>query len=111
MSTAQTLDTLDMAIKFIARSGKIILGTKKTLKLIKLGKIRYVVIASNIPEEIKQDVEYYARLSGVKILRFPGSNKDLGMVIGKPFGVVIMGIMDTGQISSDTLDKFAEIGG
>lgn len=98
-------------IKFVVRTGKVSIGFRKTLKLIKLGKIRYVVVASNIPHEIKSDIEYYASLSGVSIVKFPGTNKELGNVIGKPFSVTVLGIIETGQIPAEVIDNLAKIGG
>lgn len=107
ISTNQTLDTV---IKFIVRTGEVVLGSKKTLKLVKLGKVKYVIMASNVPEELRYDIEYYSRLSNAKIIRFPGTNKELGTVIGKPFGVAVMGIISTGQIPLDALDRFVKSG-
>lgn len=100
--------TLDTVLKFIIRTGKVVIGARKTLKMVKLGKVKYVIMASNTPEEIKQDMEYHARLSDVKIILFPGSNKDLGTTIGKPFNVAVIGIQDLGQVSPEVLDRFTK---
>ncbi|MCC6015435.1 MAG: 50S ribosomal protein L30e [Desulfurococcaceae archaeon] len=97
--------SLDTVLKFVVRTGKVIVGARKTLKMLKLGKIKYIVIASNIPDELRQDIEYYAKLSNVKVIRFPGTNKDLGTVIGKLFGVAVLGIQDPGQVPYEVLDK------
>jgi len=99
---------LDTMLKFVVRTGKVVIGARKTIKMVKLGKVKYVVIATNTPEEVKQDIEYYAKLSKVKLIRFPGSNKELGTTIGKPFGVAIMGIQDPGQVPYEALDRLAE---
>ncbi|MEM1645236.1 MAG: 50S ribosomal protein L30e [Ignisphaera sp.] len=97
--------SLDTVLKFVVRTGKVVIGAKKTLKMIKHGKVRYVVMAVNVPEDLKQDVEYYAKISEVKIVRFPGTNKDLGTIVGKPFGVAVMGIADPGQVPLEVLDN------
>lgn len=97
-------------MKFIARTGKVVLGFRRTIKMVKLGKIKYVVMASNAPEDIRNDVEYYSRLSGVKIIRFPGTNKELGALIGKPFSVTVLGIVDLGQVPQEALDRLGEGG-
>ena len=96
-------------LKQVVRTGKVVIGFRQTLKLIKLGKVKYVVMASNTPDDMKQDVEYYSRLSGVKVIRFPGTNKELGTTVGKPFSVSVMGIADSGQISVEILDRFIEL--
>uniref|UniRef100_A0A7C4H5F8 Large ribosomal subunit protein eL30 n=1 Tax=Ignisphaera aggregans TaxID=334771 RepID=A0A7C4H5F8_9CREN len=102
---------MDNVIKFVVRTGKIVIGFRKTLKLIKLGKVRYVVIASNIPEDIRFDIMYYASLSGVNVILFTGTNKELGSVIGKPFAVAVLGIIDTGQVPPEVLNNLSGVGG
>lgn len=99
--------SLDTVIKFVIRTGKVVLGFRRTLKLVKHGKIRYIVVASNIPEEIRHDIEYYSRLSKTKILKFNGTNRELGALIGKPFSVSVIGIIDLGQIPSNVFDRFS----
>lgn len=94
-------------LKLIARTGKIVLGSKRTLKLLKLGKIKYIIMASNAPSDIAQEIEYYSKLSEVKVIRFPGTNSELGSVLGKPFKVAVMGIEETGQVPSEVLDRYS----
>lgn len=96
-------------LKFVVKTGAVVIGSKRTLDMVKLGKVKYVVIASNVPEEIKQDIEYYAKLSDVKIIRFPGTNRDLGTTIGKPFAIAVVGIVDPGQVPTEILDRFTEV--
>ncbi|MEM1542114.1 MAG: 50S ribosomal protein L30e [Ignisphaera sp.] len=102
---------MDNVIKFVVRTGKIVIGFKKTLKLIKLGKVRYVVITSNTPEDIRSDIVHYASLSSVNIISFTGTNKELGSVIGKPFAVSVLGIIDTGQVPPEMLNNLSDVGG
>ncbi len=83
-------------------------GSNKTIKKAKLGQLKFIVIASNTPENIKKDIAYYAKLSGIPVIEFPGSNKDLGTLIGKPFLVTLMGILDLGQVPADILIKYAK---
>lgn len=95
-------------MRYVARSGKIIVGFNNTIKKAKLGQLKFIVMASNAPESIRKDVAYYAKLSSIPIIEFPGSNKDLGTLIGKPFAVTLMGIVDPGQVSIDILIKYAK---
>ncbi|ABN69906.1 LSU ribosomal protein L30E [Staphylothermus marinus F1] len=92
-SSIDFIRALQMAIK----TGEVILGSKRTIKLVLHGKAKLVVVAANAPPEIKRDIEYYAKLSNIPVYRFPGTNMELGTLAGKPFGVSAMAIVDPGQ--------------
>jgi len=98
--------TIDNILRFVVRTGKVVIGSKRTIKLLKLGALKYVVIASNVPENIRQDIEYYSKLSNIPIIVFPGTNRELGAALGKPFSVAAMGIIDPGQITPEILNRF-----
>jgi large subunit ribosomal protein L30e len=87
----------------------VIIGFNQTLKYVKLGKLRYIVTTSNAPESMKSDILYYARLSGVPVLEYPGTNRDLGALLGKPYSIAFLGIIDLGQVSEDMLKTFLKM--
>jgi len=97
---------VDKALRIAIKSGKIIIGSKRTLEDMKKGRTKLIIVASNTPSEISQDVEYYAKLSKVPIYIYQGSSWDLGSVCGKPFMVSTLAITDPGD--SDIL-KLAEV--
>jgi len=97
------------ALQFAAKTGQVVLGSKKTKKLVLLGKAKLVVVTANAPPEIKRDLKYYAKLSGIPVYVFPGTNIELGTILGKPFGVASMAIVDPGQ--SNILELVKEVGG
>ncbi len=102
-SVADIIRSLQFAIK----TGQVVLGTKRTKKLVLHGKAKLVIIASNAPPEIKRDLKYYARLSNIPVYEFPGTNIELGTIAGKPFGVAVMAIIDPGQ--SNILELIKEV--
>ncbi len=104
VSQVDFIRALQMAIK----TGTVVLGSKKTKKLVLHGKAKLVVIAANAPPEIKRDIEYYARLSGIPVYRFQGTNMELGTLAGKPFSVAALAVIDPGQ--SNILDLIEEEG-
>lgn len=95
MSSAQP--ELVKAIQTAAKTGKVVLGYRETLKLLLHGKVKLVVLAVNAPPEFKEDVNHYAKLSNIPVLTFPGTNMELGTILGKPFGVSTLGVVDPGQ--------------
>ncbi len=89
--------SIEVELKRILKTGKVIIGAKKSIRAIKLGKAKGVILASKIPKEIEDDVLYYARLSNIKVIRFHGSSHELGMAIGKPFPVTTIAVIDSGD--------------
>ncbi|RLG86668.1 MAG: 50S ribosomal protein L30e [Thermoprotei archaeon] len=102
-----SLPPLDAVIKTVVRTGKVVIGSRRTLKLVKLGKVKAVIAASNLPRELREDLEYYAKLSEVPVIVFPGTNMELGVVCGKPFSVAMMGVVDPGQVPLEVLLAYA----
>ena len=92
MSMAELAKAIGMAV----RTGKVLLGSKSAVKAAKLGKAKLIIVAENCPEDVRKDIDYYARLSGIPVLEFKGSSYDLGLVCGKPFMVSALVIRDPG---------------
>jgi len=103
MSAAVSLDTV---IKNIVQTGQIVIGSRETIKLLKLGKVKAVIYASNIPKSLEDDLKYYSKFSNVMLIKYPGSNRELGAAIGKPFSVLMMGIIDAGRVPLEILQSF-----
>ncbi|WP_440058990.1 50S ribosomal protein L30e [Thermogladius sp. 4427co] len=95
MSIVQT--DLVKALQTAYRTGRVVIGYKRTLKMLLHGKVRLVVLASNSPPEFKDDIRYYAKLSNVPVIVFPGTNIELGTLLGKPYGISTLGVIDPGQ--------------
>ncbi|WP_434731697.1 50S ribosomal protein L30e [Thermogladius sp. KZ2Tp1] len=95
MSAAQP--EIIKAIQTAYKTGKVVMGYRRTVKLLLHGKVRLVILAANAPPEFKEDVYYYSKLSNVPVLVFPGTNMELGTILGKPFGVSTLGVIEPGQ--------------
>jgi len=70
----------------------VIIGTKRTIKYLKIKNVKLVILANNCPENIKKDIEHYANLSEVKVETFDGTGKQLGIFCGKPFSITALAI-------------------
>lgn len=79
------------------KSGKSTLGYKSSLKTIRRGKAKLVILAANVPPLRKSEIEYYAYLSKTRVYHFKGSNSDLGTACGKFFRVSMMSVVDQGD--------------
>jgi len=83
---------IEKEIKENVKKNNVIFGYKEVIKALKCSKLEKVIIASNAPERVKKDVEYNSRISGTKVEIFDKTNKDLGILCGKPFSVSVLGI-------------------
>ena len=96
---------VDKAIATTAKTGKILFGASSALKSAKARKAKLIIVASNCPQGILEDIKYYCRLSKVPVSIYKGSSLDLGAVCGKPFEVSALTVKEPGD--SDIL-KIAE---
>ncbi len=80
-------------LKNALKENKVILGSKRTIKYLKLGKVRMIVISNNCPENVKKDLEHYTKLTGIGLENFDGTAKQLGIVCGKPFSIATLAIL------------------
>ena len=88
---------VDRGIRIAVDTGVVTLGSEKSIQALKLGKGKLVVVADNSPENIKDDVNYYAKLSEIPVYTYNGTSVDLGSVCGKPFTVATLVIKDPGD--------------
>ena len=89
--------SFESALRMVLRTGKIVLGSKQTLKLVRHGKTKMVVVAANAPPETKKELKYYASLSNVPVYEYPGTSVELGALCGKPFPVSMLAVIDPGD--------------
>jgi large subunit ribosomal protein L30e len=80
-------------LKNALKENKVIFGSKRTIKYLKLGNVKLIILANNCPENVKKDIEYYTKLSGIKTENFDGTAKQLGVFCGKPFAIASLAIV------------------
>jgi len=96
---------VDKAIATAVRTGKVVFGVNEAIRSTKIGKARLIVVTSNTPSHIRNDLEYYGKLSQIPVVTYRGNSIDLGMVCGKRFAVATLTVKEPGD--SDIL-KLAE---
>jgi len=88
---------VDKAIATAVKTGRVSFGTNTAIKSAKTGKAKLVILAANCPKTIREDVEYYCKLSDVPLTIYRGSSIDLATVCGKPFVVSALSIREPGD--------------
>ena len=88
---------VNKAIFAAVKTGKITLGSKRTIEAARTGKAKLIIIASNCPSPVRRGIEYYARLSNIPVYIYGSSNIDLGIACRKPFTVTAIAIKEPGD--------------
>lgn len=88
---------LNREIRQAVTTGKVILGSEKSLKALKLGHAKLLILASNCPEIVRADAEHYAKIANIPIHIYPGDSSELGLACGRPFLVSVMAVLEPGS--------------
>ncbi|KAI9900418.1 hypothetical protein N3K66_004680 [Trichothecium roseum] len=90
-------NSINSKLALVMKSGKVTLGYKSTLKSLRSGKAKLIIIAGNTPPLRKSELEYYSMLSKCPIHHFSGTNIELGTSCGKMFRCGTLAIIDAGD--------------
>jgi large subunit ribosomal protein L30e len=88
---------IDRGIRDAVDTGNVTLGSVKSIQGLKLGKGKLVILAQNCPDDIREDVLHYSKLSDIPVYDYKGTSVELGSVCGKPFTVATLTIKDPGD--------------
>ncbi|KAI2606164.1 cytosolic large ribosomal subunit protein L30 [Hypoxylon fragiforme] len=90
-------NSINSRLALVMKSGKVTLGYKSTLKSLRSGKAKLVIISGNTPPLRKSELEYYSMLSKAPVHHFSGTNIELGTACGKLFRCSTMAVLDAGD--------------
>uniref|UniRef100_A0A0G4HAP3 Ribosomal protein eL8/eL30/eS12/Gadd45 domain-containing protein n=1 Tax=Chromera velia CCMP2878 TaxID=1169474 RepID=A0A0G4HAP3_9ALVE len=90
-------ESINTRLQLVMKSGKSCLGYKSTLKSIRQGKAKLVILAANTPALRRSEIEYYAMLAKTGVHHFHGDNNELGTACGKYFRVGCLAVTDPGD--------------
>lgn len=88
---------VDKAIAVAVKTGKVSFGANAALQNAKTGKAKIIILAANCPKDIKEQVEYYGKISKVPVITYKGAAMDLATVCNKPFIISALSIRETGD--------------
>jgi large subunit ribosomal protein L30e len=103
---------IDKAITTVLKTGRVSFGSKMALQNAKTGKAKLIILSANCPKNIKEQVEYYGKISKVPIMTYKGTSMDLAAVCNKLFIISALTIRETGDseilkaIKNNELPKF-----
>lgn len=80
-------------IRKLLKSKSLIIGSERTLKNLKLGKVSKVYVSSNCSEKTEGAIEHYSKLSNTNVVKLKYPNDELGTVCKKPFSISVLSAM------------------
>ncbi|XP_005110947.1 60S ribosomal protein L30 [Aplysia californica] len=93
----KTADNINARLALAVKSGKYVLGYRQTLKTLRAGTAKLVIIANNTPPLRKSEIEYYAMLAKTGVHHYAGNNIELGTACGKYFRCCTLSITNPGD--------------
>jgi large subunit ribosomal protein L30e len=96
---------IDTNIKVAYKTGKIIFGKSQVLRQLRQQAFKMLILSSNCPAEFESQLNHYNSLNDNQmfIYKYKGSSWELGLAMGKPYMVSIIGINDFGDSALLTL--------
>lgn len=76
-------------LKTAIKENKLVMGTEKTIKDLKRGKVTEVFVSKNCPEDLKRQIRHYCKLSKIMLSELEETNEELGTLCKKPFSINI----------------------
>lgn len=74
-------------VQAAVKADKVVIGYRQSLKEIKSGSPKMVVISNNIPEDMKKNIEQNSKAGKLDVKTFDGTSTQLGVICGKSFPI------------------------
>lgn len=84
-------------IKRIVETGEVSYGSRGVQKLIASGKPKLIIVSSNCPSTVSEDISTSAKIVNVPVFNYIGSSLELGEVCRKPFPISAMAVLKEGK--------------
>ncbi len=97
---------INKQIRMAVKTGKVGFGSKDAITSTASARAKMIILAKNIREAERDEIQHNADQSEIPIYVFPGSSLDLGAVCEKPFPVSAIVVREPGD--SEVLKLAAE---
>tara|TARA_Y100000310_G_scaffold302396_1_gene339688 strand:+ start:418 stop:672 length:255 start_codon:yes stop_codon:yes gene_type:complete len=77
-------------LKDAMKKEKLLFGSKSTIRNIKKGKTKQIFLANNCGEEIEKNIEYYSKLSKIKVSKIDKPRSEISILCKKNFPVSVI---------------------
>jgi large subunit ribosomal protein L30e len=85
------------AIRMAVDTGSVEFGERAGVKAALNGTARLIVLSRNCPKKIRDNVQYYSKISGVRMYEYDGTSLALGSLCGRPHLVAVLSVLEPGN--------------
>lgn len=96
---------IDRALRSSIRTGKVVLGSNRTVEAGLSGQAKLIICAEDCPHDVRAQLDSI----DLPLYGYQGMGKDLGSACGKPFSVAALAIIEPGD--SEIMALLREIRG
>jgi large subunit ribosomal protein L30e len=101
---SQTI-SFESELKRLLKTGKVVMGAKESLGVVRNGKAKAVIVSTFLKEELKEELLRHAELSEIAVYEYGGSGWELGTLCGKPYMISAIAITDFGDSRLEQIIK------
>ncbi|OKY77145.1 MAG: Ribosomal protein L30E [Candidatus Methanohalarchaeum thermophilum] len=87
----------EKAIEDVLNTGEVKIGSNETIKSLENEQAELVIVASNCPKEINEEINQKSKEAGTRVIETDYQNYELGKVCGRPHTVASLSITDAGD--------------
>ncbi len=84
---------VSVEIRKLLAEKRLVLGTERTVKLVRQGKLAKVYLSANCPPKLKEDITRYCTLASIECQELVVANEELGVWCKKPFAISVVGVL------------------
>ena len=84
-------------LRIAVSTGEVLMGSSQTLKAVKSGKAKLIILTSKCPKKLWEEVRTAADRLNIPVYVFEGDGKQLGAAAGKPFPVSALTVKKPGD--------------
>jgi large subunit ribosomal protein L30e len=80
-------------IRKLLAEKRLVIGTARTAKLVRQGKLAKIYLSANCPPKLKSDLNKHCGLGGIECQELSVANEELGVWCKKPFAISVIGVL------------------
>jgi len=84
---------VSVEIRKLLGEKRLVIGTERTMKMVRQGRLAKVYLSSNCPPKLKEDLNRYCGMGSIECQELPVANEELGVWCKKPFAISILGVL------------------
>ncbi|RLG61214.1 50S ribosomal protein L30e [Candidatus Geothermarchaeota archaeon] len=95
----ELINEVERQLRLVAKTGKIVYGVNNVKWALKNRRVKLVIMASNIPNEMENDLRKLCKKRNIPIFKSSLTNIELGSKCLRPHIVTAVAVLDFGLLS------------